>query len=305
MISQTLLSLSDKDAQLVQELEAKLQIIRDRVGSVAHRYHNGCYLVGRPGTSKTYTVQEELKRLDVPSSYRNARMTPMGLFCFLEDHPEHVIVLDDIASLFKNDQAVQILLAALGGEPGKPRTVTYKSKDKDLTFQFYGGLIAISNVALRHDPLARALGSRLTMLEHEPTDDQIGAFMRMLALKGFEDLSPQECAEVVEFVFIETREFDQWLDLRHVTKAWQDYRQVKHGKAQTPWRDLVRTSLRKLAIEPILPFSKREDIELQRQQVKDLMEKYPNDTQRQLSESGMRKSTFYNRRKEVLAPAAA
>jgi hypothetical protein len=305
MISQTSLSLSNKDAQQVQELEAKLQIIRDRVGSVAHRYHTACYLVGRPGTSKTYTVKEELERLDMPWVYQNARMTPMGLFGFLEDHPEHITVLDDIASLFQSDQAVQILLAALGGEPGKPRTVTYKSKDRDLKFQFYGGVIAISNIALRHDPLARALGSRLTMLEHEPTDDQIGAFMRVLALEGFADLSPKECIEVVEFVIAETREFDQRLDLRHLTKAWQDYRQVRHGKAQTPWRDLVRTSLHKLAVEPILPFSKREDIELQRQRVKELMEEYPNDTQRQLAESGLRKSTFYKRRKEVLPPEAA
>ena len=103
MISQNPTSLSDKDAQLVKELEAKLQIIRDRVGSVAHRYHNGCYLVGRPGTSKTYTVREELERLAMPWVYQNARMTPMGLFCFLADHPEHVIVLVDITSLFMND----------------------------------------------------------------------------------------------------------------------------------------------------------------------------------------------------------
>ena len=143
------------------------------------------------------------------------------------------------------------------------------------------------------------------MLEHEPTDDQIGAFMRMLALEGFEDLSPAECLEVVEFVIAETRDFDQRLDLRHLTKAWQDYRQAKHGKAQTPWRDLVRTSLLKLAAEPILPFSKREDIDLQRQRVKELMEEYPNDTQRQLSESGLGKSTFYKRRKEASASEAA
>ena len=141
------------------------------------------------------------------------------------------------------------------------------------------------------------------MLEHEPTDEQVGAFMRMLAHEGFEDLSPEECLEVVEFVIAETREFDQRLDLRHLTKAWQDYRQAKHGKARTPWRDLVRTSLHKLAAEPILSFSKREDKELQRQRVKELMEKYPNDTARQRSESGLRKSTFYERRREVLAVA--
>jgi hypothetical protein len=65
-------------------------------------------------------------------------MTPMGLFSFFAEHPEHVVVLDDIANLFKNDQAMQILLAALDGDPGQPRFVRYKSKDKDETINFTG-----------------------------------------------------------------------------------------------------------------------------------------------------------------------
>ena len=290
-----------EDQACLQRLEAKLQLIRDRVSGVVHHYHNACYLVGRPGTSKTHTVRKTLEQLAVLWAYQNARMTPMGLFRFLQDHPEHTIVLDDIPSLFKSEQAIQILLAALGGDPGKPRTVTYKSKDEDHRFQFMGGIVAISNVPLRCDPLARALGSRLTILDHEPTDEEIAAFMRFLAGQGYEDMTPDECHEVAEFVIRETREFDQCLDLRHLVKGWQDYRQHKHGRALTPWQDLVRTSLQKHAVENFLPLSKQEEKERDRQLVRELMEKYPDDSPSQLAEWPHCKSSFYDRRREVLS----
>lgn len=244
------------EQDLLQSFEQKQQLIRDRVASVVHGYHTATYLVGRPGTSKTHTVREELERLEEPWIYQNARMTPVGLFDFVAEHPEHIIVLDDIASLFKNDQAVQILLAALDGKPGEARIVTYKSADVEKKVLFSGAIIAISNIPLRSDPLARALGSRIVMLEHEPSDNEIAAFMRHLAMSGFEDLSADECVEVAEFIISETRQFDLRLDLRHLTKAFQDFRQHKHGRSRTSWRDLVRTSLRKLAIEPITVTSK-------------------------------------------------
>lgn len=300
-------SFAKSDQELVQQLEKRLQVIRDRVVSVAHHYHTGCYLVGRPGTGKTFTVRAELRRLDVPSTHRNARLTPWGLFCLLAENCEYVIVLDDIATLFKNDQAMQIFLAALDGDPGQPREVRYKSKDKDEVIHFGGSLIAVSNVPLRCDPLARALGSRIVMLEHEPTDGEIAAYMRHLATNGFADLSPDECLAVAEFVVEETRQYDLRLDLRHLTKGWQDYRQQKHGCSQTPWQDLVRTSLLKLPEESVLPMSKAEDIEQQRLLVTELMEKYPNDRQKQITEWPHSKSLFYQRKREVEAamPSAA
>jgi hypothetical protein len=293
------------EEQLLRSFKRKVQLIRDRVASVVHRYHTGTYLVGRPGSSKTHTIREELDQHGEPWVYQNARMTPMGLFEFIAEHPEHMIVLDDIASLFKNDQAVQILLAALDGKPGEPRIVTYKSKDADLKVLFSGAVIAISNVPLRNDPLARALGSRIVVLEHEPSDDEIAAFIRKLATDGFEDLSADECVEAAEFIIAETREFDLRLDLRHLTKAWQDFRQHKHGRSRTSWRDLVRTSLKKFAIDPVVPYSKKDEIEVQRQKVRDAVTKHPKDRNAQLVESGLKQSTFYNRLKEVQAEAAS
>jgi hypothetical protein len=148
--------------------------------------------------------------------------------------------------------------------------------------------------------VARALGSRITTLEHEPSDDEIAAFMRQLASKGYKDLYSNVCLEVAEFVISETRNCEQRLDLRHLTKAWEDYRQFKDGKAKTPWQELVRTSLRKLQAELTLPLSKHDEIDDQRKLVQKLIEKYPNNTKKQLAESRLGKSTFYARRRELL-----
>lgn len=239
-------ALDEADQAHLDGFEAMLDLIRDRTRSVAERYQVGAYLVGRPGSSKTYTVQETLGRLDTPWTYRNSRMSPMGLYCLLEEHPEHTVVLDDIHTLFGQDAALQILMGALGGRPGRSRTVTYTTKDERKSFDFTGGIVAISNLPLGRDPLADAVASRVARLEHEPSDEMIAAFMRSQALRGFEDMAPEECLEVVEFVIAETRACDYRLDLRAMSKAWQDYRLDRHGKANRSWQDLVRSSLKRL-----------------------------------------------------------
>jgi hypothetical protein len=290
------------DESLLESFEARLQLIRDRVRSVAEGYHTAAYLVGRPGTSKTFTVKEELERLRTAFLIRNSRMSPMGLFELLEENPEHVIVLDDIATLFNHKQALQILMAALDGDPEQPRTITYKTKDENRKVEFAGGIIAISNVPLRNDPLALAVASRVVQLEHEPTDQEIAAFMRRLAADGYkDDLSADQCQEVVEFVIEETRAYDERLDLRHLTKAFEDRRQWEHGHSVSSWEDLVRTSLRKIAgeNEEIVPLSKKEDIARQREQVAEALKHFPGDVDKQMEFSGLKKSTFYKRRKEV------
>ncbi|MAX38403.1 MAG: hypothetical protein CME33_17755 [Gimesia sp.] len=294
--------MNESDARidgLQKSYRRKLQLIRDRVRSVAECYHTAIYIVGRPGTSKTFTVKEELERLSVPFVIRNARMTPMGLFDFLHEHPEHIIVLDDIASLFGQPAALQILMAALDGDPDVPRKVTYKSKDKSISFEFSGGIIAISNVPLRQDPLANAVTSRLVQLEHEPSDEEIAAFMFHLSLEGYKDLTSDECKEVVEFIVAETRQYDERLDLRHLAKAYEDRRQWEHGNSMTQWQDLVRTSLNKMMVESSIPMTKADEIELQRSKVKEVIQRFPNDRERQMKESQLKKSTFYKRLREL------
>jgi hypothetical protein len=296
--------LSGDDQAHLDEFEALLDLIRDRTRSVAERYQVGAYLVGRPGSSKTYTVEATLERLDTPWIGRNSRMSPMGLYRLLEDHPEHTIVLDDISTLFGQPPALQILMAALGGRPGEARTVTYTTKDERRSFQFSGGIIAVSNLPLGRDPLADAVASRVARLEHEPSDEMIAAFMRAQALKGFEEVTPPECLEVVEYVIAESRACDYRLDLRSMTKAWQDYRLDRHGKALRPWRDLVRSDLKRL-VGGDRPHAEGRAGRLawERQVAQELFERFPQDKRRRDAEwrrlAGSGPDSLYRRKREV------
>ncbi|MCE5302804.1 MAG: hypothetical protein LLF97_06800 [Planctomycetaceae bacterium] len=153
---------------------------------------------------------------------------------------------------------------------------------------------------LRNDPLAQAVASRVTRLEHEPTDQEIAAFMRRLAADGYKDLWPDQCQEVTEFLIDETRAFDGRLDLRHLTKAWEDRRQWEDDNCESSWEDLVRSSLGKIVVwNEGNPFSKREDIAQQRERVAEALRLFPGDVDKQMEFSGLKKSTFYKRRKEV------
>ena len=71
--------LSAEDHENLCTFDRMRDLLRDRTSGVAERYQNGCYVVGRPGSSKTYTISEQLRRLKVPSTYRNGRMSAAGL----------------------------------------------------------------------------------------------------------------------------------------------------------------------------------------------------------------------------------
>ena len=101
IVSQQEATLLIQDGDHLKAFGTKLDLIRDRTRSVADRYQVGAYIVGRSGSSKTFTVMETLEALEKPWTYRNSRMSAMGLWCLLEEHPEHTVVLDDISTLFE------------------------------------------------------------------------------------------------------------------------------------------------------------------------------------------------------------
>ena len=125
--------------------------------------------------------------------------------------------------------------------------------------------------------------------------------MRQLCSSGYKELSSDQCREVVDFVVAETRNYDERLDLRHLTKAYEDRRQWEHGHAETAWQDLVRTSLKKMLLGSPKPITKSQEIEEQRKKVKDALDRCPNDRNRQIEFTGLGKSTFYKRLRELVS----
>jgi hypothetical protein len=99
------------DKKLLEVLEDKLQLVRDRVRGVAEGYANGFYLWGEGGTSKSYTVETTLKSLGRPYKLSNSRLTGKGLFELLRDFPDVVHVLEDVETLFADKNSFGVLSA--------------------------------------------------------------------------------------------------------------------------------------------------------------------------------------------------
>jgi hypothetical protein len=83
----------------LQALEPKLKLIRDRVRGVAKSFHTGFYLWGDGGTSKSFTVLEELQKLKTDYVVHNSRMTGRGLVDTLQRLPSSVHVVEDCESI--------------------------------------------------------------------------------------------------------------------------------------------------------------------------------------------------------------
>jgi hypothetical protein len=233
------------------ELRQKQQYIITRVTGVVHGYYPGLYLHGRPGTGKTHTVLETLKGTGTKYHYHRGHITPVGLFDLLEENDGRIIVLDDVSSIFKQPIALQILLAALERkEVGVSRLIRYKrsGKEGDRVIPFTGGIIAISNLALGHDPVLDALKDRVQDLPYEPSEEEMEALIRSLAANGWSSdgavVTPKECLEVAELVIAESRRIGCRIDIRlYMDKALADYLQHREGYATIAWQDLVKTTL--------------------------------------------------------------
>lgn len=245
----TLQHISDNRAVFLAELSRRQAIVRDYVRGVARQYDTGLYLFGRPGTAKTHTVrsvlEEEIREIYV---YQRGHVTPVGLFELIAEHPDDVIVLDDLVTIFRSEVALQILLSALEhpspGDRTRTRVLKYRRKDVEVRAPFRGGIICISNRELHDDELLGAFKSRVHTLNYDPSDAQLGALMLDLAERGSLAVPPEEAGMVARFVIEAMLRQGCRFDLRlFINKAIPDYVQWKDDETESDWRDLVTASI--------------------------------------------------------------
>lgn len=262
-------------AEALAQYHQLVALLADRVRSVAKGYQTGAYVTGRPGSGKTHTVRRILDECQANYVFLNGRVSPAALFQEIEDRPESLLVIDDVPLLFNNAQAAQILMAAIGGDPGVPRWVTYSTKTLRSKVDFQGGIVAVSNRPLRHDPVGSALASRLATLEHEPTDEMLISFMKSESRKGMKDVTAKECSMVLEYIIDVCRSGDHRIDLRHYFKGIEDYRCWKSETCESDWRILVRSSVRRVGADdlPPMPVSRSETKAAEHEIVRELHER--------------------------------
>lgn len=249
----TLQQIVDNRETLLAELSRRQGIVRDYVRAVARQYATGLYLFGRPGTAKTHTVRAVLEQdIREPYTYQRGHLTPMGLFELIAEHPDDVIVLDDLTSVLDSDVALQILLSALEhpapGDRTRSRVVKYRRQGREERVAFRGGLICISNRELHDDEMLGAFKSRVHTLHYDPSDAQLGALMLDLAERGSHigrsEVGPEEARLVANFLLGEMLRLGCRFDLRlFVNKALPDFQQWKDDETESDWRDLVTASI--------------------------------------------------------------
>src|SRR5947209_2304607 len=243
----------DNRGGLLAQLRRRQAVVRDYVRGVARQYATGLYLFGRPGTAKTHTVRSVLEEdIREPYCYQRGHLTPVGLFELVKEHPDEVIVLDDLVTIFKSDVALQILLSALEHPTSRDRgrVVRYKRKDFEDRVYFRGGIVCITNRRLHDEELLGAFKSRVHTLDYDPSDAQLGALILDIAERGPQRVRPGEAREVARFVIAEMLRLGCRFDLRlFVNKALPDYQQWKDGEAESAWRDLVTASIEEHLVE--------------------------------------------------------
>ncbi|MDG3008305.1 hypothetical protein [Paludisphaera mucosa] len=183
-------------------------------------------------------------------TYQRGHLRPPGLFDLLAEHPDEVIVLDDLGAVLKSHVALQILPAAL--EPptsrDRVRAVKHRRRGVESRVDFGGSIICISNVELHDDDLPGAFKSRVQTLDYDPSDAQLGALMLDVASRGWPahrpETSPEKALEVAEHLIAEMIRLGCRFDVRLlVGKALPDYQQWADGEAESDRRDLVTSSI--------------------------------------------------------------
>ncbi len=246
--------ISPEDARHLESYARKTMMIRDRTAAVARGYQTGLFLWGPGGVGKSHTVIETLREMQAHVVLFNARMTGRGLFNALAQYPDAVHVLEDMEPLMRDGGAMGVLRSALwgtrrhGASGPMERIVTWTTHRMEHSMVFTGGLVIVANKEPPQNPEWDAIRTRIACLHLQPTEAEIRAMMRRMALNGYQHdgrhLDPAVCGEVCEFTIRESLAMHRTLDLRLLVNALQDYLLWEEGDSVCHWFDLVAARLR-------------------------------------------------------------
>lgn len=169
-------------------IDARFGFTSQLVEMVATGQTASTILVGEGGLGKSYTVTKALKAAGLrdvsemePGDIVAPRMafrvvkgfsTAKGLYRMLYENRNSIIVLDDVDSLLKDPDALNLLKGAL--DSYDKRIISWNTNVADdglpRSFEFTGGVVFISNI--RIDKIDQALRSRSMVVDLTMTMDE-------------------------------------------------------------------------------------------------------------------------------------
>jgi len=135
------------------DLEKRYASVQTYVKQIATGMIHNLIVIGPAGVGKTHSVESYLNQY-AKGRYKivKGHMTPLSLYgnLFFHRDPNNILVLDDIDSVFKRIEGVNLLKAAM--DTGKVRRINWESSNAlkgvgiPNSFEFKGNVILISNV---------------------------------------------------------------------------------------------------------------------------------------------------------------
>ena len=217
--------LQAKEAQCPDEMFKNIERLTKMVG---RGLQPSLVITGGAGMGKTHIVKSTLEEMGLQESYDfvhfKGRATAAGLFVTLYENNDKIIVLDDCDSVFRDDDAVNILKGALDSyDTRKISYISTKSlKDEygsevPRHFEFSGRIIFISNIS--QSKLDEAIRSRSFVADVDLTNEQMFERIEQLMPK-MESRVPQAAKEqALELMKELDKEFDIEINLRSFIKA--------------------------------------------------------------------------------------
>lgn len=145
------------DKEISQEIEDRFEVLTLLTDGVIKRQIKALIVSGAAGIGKTYNIEHQLEKAEAAGKISKFSMltgscSAVGLFLQLWNHQNegNVLVLDDIDSIFNDEEALNLLKGAL--DTGRRRSITW-TKDSsflekegiDRSFDFHGTVIFITN----------------------------------------------------------------------------------------------------------------------------------------------------------------
>ena len=217
--------LQAKEAQDPSEMFKNIERLTKMVG---RGLQPSLVITGGAGMGKTHIVKSTLEGMGLQESYDfvhfKGRATAAGLFVTLYENNDKIIVLDDCDSVFRDDDAVNILKGALDSyDTRKISYISTKSLKDEFGsevprhFEFSGRIIFISNI--NQSKLDEAIRSRSFVADVDLTNDQMFERIEQLMEKMESRVPSAAKAQALELMKELDKEYEIEINLRSFIKA--------------------------------------------------------------------------------------
>lgn len=202
------------------------------------------FFTGVAGVGKTHLIRKQLEMngLDEGNDYKfiKGHSSPFGLYSLLYHNFDKMLIFDDCDKVFENDQAANLLKAAL--DSYDKRVVSWLGRcipqDSDMadTFEFEGQIIFISNTAV--EDVDEAVRSRTLCINLAMTREEVTEHMRNILDKIETKETMEMKTEVLDYLGEVAGLFHSY-NLRTLIKAIRIRRRYD---VETTWKDMVKIS---------------------------------------------------------------